>query len=344
MGFSPPPSRTLSQLEIRPLPRPLGERRGPRARSGARRPGVPGVFTGPPPGVRPGRGRSGRPRARAAGSPAHGPSAGATSRTLAAGKRHLARTAAASRVPAAAAKRPRSSPAAQPRVTLQLLAARPSVFPAAVRQSQEPRRQDERGVPVVGTGSRRDEGKDSGEEPGRLRPLPPPVPPTPGGSGGRRGRVPGMVATGAQRSPPARRLSSGTQRAGLVTSLRVHVNTVGRRSPALPPPNHRSRRAGGGRAGSQPLPRAPAAGARPPAPARPRHVRRGRREAPVFPERAPGPRALPARPPRRPVRPPAPGGKPRARREPSGAAGGRARPLRAASRRTDPPPPGRPRS
>ncbi|KAM5219560.1 uncharacterized protein RBU33_004267 [Hipposideros larvatus] len=35
--------------------------------------------------------------------------------------------------------------------------------------------------------------------------------------------------------------------AGPATRLRVHVNTVGRRSPALPPPNHRSRRVGGGR-------------------------------------------------------------------------------------------------
>lgn len=34
--------------------------------------------------------------------------------------------------------------------------------------------------------------------------------------------------------------------AGLVTRPWVHVNTAGRRSPALPPPNHGSRRAGGG--------------------------------------------------------------------------------------------------
>lgn len=51
--------------------------------------------------------------------------------------------------------------------------------------------------------------------------------------------------------------------AGLVTRLWVHVNSVGRRSPALPPPNHRSPQAGGGRAGSWPLPSAPATTAPP---------------------------------------------------------------------------------
>lgn len=47
--------------------------------------------------------------------------------------------------------------------------------------------------------------------------------------------------------------------AGLVTRPWVHVNTAGRRSPALPPPNHRSRRAGVGRG--------PEASRSPPAPA-----------------------------------------------------------------------------
>lgn len=138
-----------------------------------------------------------------------------------------------------------------------------------------------KGVSRVGTGSPRGEGKDLGAEPRRLRPLLPLMLmlllPLPRGSRCRRGRVLGIAATGAQRSPLAQRLSAGTPRAGLVTRLWVHVNTAGR-SPALPPPNHRGWRAGGG-AGSWPVPSAPAAPARPPAPAPAPapHVRRGRR-------------------------------------------------------------------
>lgn len=123
---------------------------------------------------------------------------------------------AASRVSVASAtrSRPSPSPAVQLGVTLTLPAVWPSVLPATVRRSQERRREDERGVSVVGTGSQRGEGKDSGEEPRRRRPLPPLMLPIPRGWRCRRGRVLGIVAPGAQRSPLARRLSSGTQRAG----------------------------------------------------------------------------------------------------------------------------------
>lgn len=68
--------------------------------------------------------------------------------------------------------------------------------------------------------------------------------------------------------------------AGLVTRPWVHVNTVGRRSPALPPPNRRSRRASDGRGPEPALPPAPATTVRPPALAPARHVRLGRGEAP----------------------------------------------------------------
>lgn len=84
--------------------------------------------------------------------------------------------------------------------------------------------------------------------------------------------------------------------AGLVTRPWVHVNTVERRSPALPPPNHRSRRVGGGRG------REPASLTRPsyygaatspgPSPGTCAEAA-GRRRRP--PERAPGLRVLLAR-------------------------------------------------
>lgn len=85
--------------------------------------------------------------------------------------------------------------------------------------------------------------------------------------------------------------------AELVTRLWVHVNTVGRRSPALPPPNHGSRRVGGGR------------GPEPTAPTRPSYYGEATNPGPGsgtcaeaagrrrrLPERAPGLWALPAQP------------------------------------------------
>lgn len=81
--------------------------------------------------------------------------------------------------------------------------------------------------------------------------------------------------------------------AGLVTRPWVHVNTVGRRSPALPPPNHRSRRAGGGRGPEPAAPTRPATTARPLAlalaQARAPRPRGGARR---LPGRAPGLRIL----------------------------------------------------
>lgn len=65
--------------------------------------------------------------------------------------------------------------------------------------------------------------------------------PCPGDCGARSAALPSGEETA---SPDA---AGWGGEAGLVTRPWVHVNTVERRSPALPPPNHRSRRVGGGR-------------------------------------------------------------------------------------------------
>ncbi|XP_045880304.1 proline-rich protein 2-like [Meles meles] len=85
---------------------------------------------------------------------------------------------------------------------------RPSVGPASLGGRTK------RGVPTAGTGSQQGDGKDSREEPRRPRPLPPMMLPTLRDWRCRKGRVLGIAAPGAQRSPLARRLSAGTRRAG----------------------------------------------------------------------------------------------------------------------------------
>lgn len=95
---------------------------------------------------------------------------------------------------------------------LSLPAVWPSV-PMFICWSHKLTRKDERDVPVAGTGSQRGDGKDSREEPRRLRPLPPLILPIPRGWRCRRGRVLRIAAPGAQRSPLAQRLSAGKRRA-----------------------------------------------------------------------------------------------------------------------------------
>lgn len=210
----PSPSETPSQLEIRPLPG-LGVGCGGRlvARTahperGAPAPGSPGVAE-----VRPRRRKGKEKPASGPGSRARSRSTGHSSGDRAAGKSHRELAVAAARAPVAPAASARPSPRRSPALPCRC----PQSGPRSPRPSvgsRELRRQDERDVPVAGTGSQRREAKDSREEPRRLRPLPLRMPPIPRGRRCRRGRVLGIAAPGAQRSPLARRLSGGTRRAG----------------------------------------------------------------------------------------------------------------------------------
>lgn len=208
MFSSPPPSRTLSQLKISASPGECREDRTPR--EGRAGPWVPRIPRGPRSAPQEAEGE-GEP-AGSQGSPAQSLSAGERSSDRAAGKSHPARGGGGG--PGSGGRRRERTPQspAQPGVTLSLPAVRPSV-PAFVRRSHKPTRKDERDVPVAGTGSQRGDGKDSREEPRRLRPLPPLILPIPRGWRCRRGRVLRIAAPGAQRSPLAQRLSAGKRRA-----------------------------------------------------------------------------------------------------------------------------------
>lgn len=81
--FSPPPVRTLSQLEIHPLAWAGGERLGQLAWRGARRPGFPGSSRAES-GVRPSKGKW-SPRGAGGPEPSPHPCPGERSRPLAAG-------------------------------------------------------------------------------------------------------------------------------------------------------------------------------------------------------------------------------------------------------------------
>lgn len=169
---------------------------------------------------------------------------------------------------------------------------RPSVGPTSLGGRTK------RGVPAVGTGSQRGDGKDSREEPRRPRPLPPMMLPTLRGWRCRRGRVLGIAAPGAQRSPLARRLSAGTRLAGAARlGWSPAPGCMLIRWGGGVPRFLRPTTGAGGRAAaaarSQPLPPAPATTARSlalaPAQARASRPRGGR-----LPEPALGLRVLPA--------------------------------------------------
>lgn len=160
---------------------------------------------------------------------------------------------------------------------------RPSVGPTSLGGRTK------RGIPAVGTGSQRGDGKDSREEPRRPRPLPPMMLPTLRGWRCRRGRVLGIAAPGAQRSPLARRQSAGTRLAGearLGWSPAPGCMLI--RWGGGVPRFLRPTTGAGGRAAaaarSQPLPPAPATTARPlalaPAQARASRPRGGARRSP----------------------------------------------------------------
>lgn len=179
-------------------------------RAGPRIPGVP-RGSGSAPQAADGEGEAGQ------GRPAHRPSAGERSGDRAAVKRHPARCDRGGwrrpglrlLPPRAHAPAPQRSPALPCRC--------PQSGPGSLRPSVGPTSlggRTKKGVPAARTGSQRGDGKQRREEQRRLRPLPPMLPPTSPGRRCRRGRVLGIAAPGAQRSPLARRLSAGTRRAG----------------------------------------------------------------------------------------------------------------------------------
>lgn len=156
---------------------------------------------------------------------------------------------------------------------------RPSVGPASLWGRTK------RGVPAAGTGSQQGDGKDSREEPRRPRPLPPMMLPTLRDWRCQKGRVLGIAAPGAQRSPLARRLSAGTRRAGAARlgwspAPGCMLIRWGGGVPRFLRPTTGAGGRAAAAAGSQPLPPAPATTVRPLALAPARHVRRGRGEAP----------------------------------------------------------------
>lgn len=117
-----------------------------------------------------------------------------------------------------------------------LLSVRPLVLPAAVCPSQELRTEDERGgkgCPGSGqalSGVREAEAR-------LLRLLLPPMLPIQRGARCPRGRVLGILATGAQRPPLAQRLSAGTQeRAGHPPLGACESGGEESRAPSAPPP------------------------------------------------------------------------------------------------------------
>ena len=173
----------------------------------------------------PKRNISGLVRGREATNPAHSPSAGKRGSNLELGKGHPARSdrgGGSVPVPAATTRGHPSPRGAAGRYLA--TACSPTLdLPTSVCRSQESRKEDEGDVPAVGTGSQRGEGKDSAEEPRRLRPLQPLRQPVPRGWMCRRGRVLGILA--AERSTRHWRGDGAPGRSGL-----------GRRSGAGHPP------------------------------------------------------------------------------------------------------------
>ena len=267
-------------------------------RAGPRIPGVP-RGSGSAPQAADGEGEAGQ------GSPAHRPSAGERSGDRAAVKIHPARCDRGGwrrpglrlLPPRAHAPAPQRSPALPCRC--------PQSGPGSLRPSVGPTSlggRTKKGVPAARTGSQRGDGKQRREEQRRLRPLPPMLPPTSPGRRCRRGRVLGIAAPGAQRSPLARRLSAGTRRAGAARlGWSPAPGCMLIRWGGGVPRFLRPTTGAGGRAAaaarSQPLPPAPATTARPlalaPAQARAPRPRGGARP---LPERALGLRPLPAQP------------------------------------------------
>lgn len=111
-------------------------------------------------------------------------------------------------------RRARPSPAAQPGIALPLPAVCPSLLRPSVSPSHEPRSEDQSSEPAVRDVSQRGEGKEPKQALRWRQPLAPPVLPLPAGGRWLRGRVLGLAAPEAQRSPLERRLSAGTRRAG----------------------------------------------------------------------------------------------------------------------------------
>ena len=93
----------------------------------------------------------------------------------------------------------------------------PTVCPlvvTAVHRSHKPRREDERGVPMAGTGSQQGDGKDASEKPRQLKPLLQQMPLIPPGRRCQRGHVLRIAVPGAQRLPLVQWLSARMRRAG----------------------------------------------------------------------------------------------------------------------------------
>lgn len=158
----------------------------------------------------------------------------------------------------------------------------------SARRVRELRSEDERGVLAAGTGSPRGDGKRWGEEPRRLRQLPPLRMPRARGQRCRRGRVLWLAAAGAQRSLLARRLSARTRRAGAARLGWPPVpGCMLIRWGGGVPRFLRPTTGAGGRAAaaarSQPPPPAPLLRRGPQTWTQPGHVRRGRGEAPGGP-------------------------------------------------------------